>query len=464
MSSNLLKSLLKHRKDQKRPNWSQYSFKKQWEFITDPSDLKVALCTRRSGKTYSAGLYICKEAIDNPHTTYVYIAKTRSSAEAIFWHPVLKKLNRQLNLGIHFNDQKLMATFPNGSICYLVGTDSSYDDMTKLLGQAFRVAVIDEASKYTVANVHNLIFDILKPAMADYNGTIVMIGTPDNYVKSYFARVTQGLEPGWSIHGWTALDNPHMETQFQAEMDKLIENNPDVIHEAWFRQNYLKEWVVDTRALLYKSTPENVTQSLPKNVNDFTYSLGVVLSSKGYTAIAVMASSKSHRTAYVETAYKFENTDLYRAIEEINRIQRIYGDKLAFISCADASKKLAAQIRSRYSIPVREIDLKDKSAWLQLFTTELNHNFIKVIQKSADKLLEEWSTIIQDKRKPSVLIEDPNCEDFIATAALFAWSNCYNFHIETQTTYDDPMDEFWEAEEQRILEEQYPEDEFDDFY
>src|SRR5882762_7287069 len=67
------------------PQFLDPAFPAQTAFISDPSKLKVVLCTRRSGKSYGAGLYLYQQAYETPGASCLYIALTRDSAKKIMW-------------------------------------------------------------------------------------------------------------------------------------------------------------------------------------------------------------------------------------------------------------------------------------------------------------------------------------------------------------------------------------------
>jgi len=87
-------------------------------------------------------------------------------------------------------------------VIYLVGADSNEDERQKLLGQKFVLVVIDEAQAFGI-DLRQLVYGVLKPAVADYRGTIILTGTPGNPIKGLFFDVTNGREAGWSGHRWT---------------------------------------------------------------------------------------------------------------------------------------------------------------------------------------------------------------------------------------------------------------------
>ncbi len=447
------------------PDWFKSSFKQQTDFILDPAKLKAGHCTRRAGKSYGVGLYMCKEAYENPGVSIVYVGLTQDSALRIIWKDILQVIIKEFDLQAKFDPYKATVTFSNGAIIYITGADARADDMVKLLGQKFKLAVIDEWSKYRI-DVKALIYDVLKSAMADYQGTIVGIGTASNFVKSFAAQVTLGKVKGWSVHKWSALDNPHMVTQFQAEIDELLVNNPNAESEAWFKQNYRGEWIVDTEALIYKYQPFNIITEVPTVKSQYNYILGITLSFRGFTGFSVVAYTEGHPNAFVIETKRHDGMELFHVIEEAQRLNDIY--QFSIILCTDASKQLTEAIRLRYPINVQDVDIKDKSGLITLFNSELRSNNIKVLADNAD-LLEEWSSIIKDdrlavKNSPKI-IEHPLCHNFVADATLFAWQKCYNFYYNPTTQSEDPNDRYWDKKAEEIEQKsEIKRDDFAEFY
>jgi hypothetical protein len=196
-------------------------FPQQLNFVQDPAKLKALWCTRRASKSYTAGLYMVYECLTNPGINCLFIGLTRLSAKGIIWKDILKVINKKYDLGATFQGTELIMTFPNGSIIKLTGIDADEDEMDKELGKKYRLVCIDEASFYTI-NMNRLVYGVLKPAVADPNkhgdrGTICLMGTSSNFTKGLFYDITTGVEPGWSLHTWTAFDNPYVKKQWQEE-------------------------------------------------------------------------------------------------------------------------------------------------------------------------------------------------------------------------------------------------------
>src|SRR5579863_5532961 len=103
---------------------SKIAFPKQFEFIEDLHKLKALFCTRRAAKSYTGGLYMVKEALENDGCNCIYIGLTRQSAEGIVWKDIIKDIDKKHNLGMQFNASKLQATTRNGSILHVTGADA----------------------------------------------------------------------------------------------------------------------------------------------------------------------------------------------------------------------------------------------------------------------------------------------------------------------------------------------------
>ncbi len=75
------------------PDVLEYSFPQQKAFILDKSVQKALFCTRRSAKSFTAGLSLIYQAIHNPGCNCLFIGLTRDSAKLIIWKDILTVIN-----------------------------------------------------------------------------------------------------------------------------------------------------------------------------------------------------------------------------------------------------------------------------------------------------------------------------------------------------------------------------------
>jgi len=407
------------------PEFFDGKFMLQENFIQHPSKFKALFCTRRFGKSYTGGLYLVKTGFENPGCTVLFIGLTRDSAKRILWRDILKPLNRRFKLGLKFNETALSATFPNGSTIYLMGVDSSDDDKEKLLGQKYKLAVIDEAASYSI-DLRELVYGVLKPAMADLGGTIVMLGTPGNVTKSLFFDVTTGVEPGWHVVKATTFENPFMAKLWQQEIDELTKNQPYIIETPLYKQMYLGQWVIDTDALVYKFNSErNLYDTMPVYAtNDWQFVLGVDLGYEDDSAFVVVAFHEHDKVLYVADAFSAQHMDITDVANKIKEFKTKYNIYKVVVD--NANKQAVEEIQKRHQLPLIPADKTGKSDFIEIMNSELIQGHIKLQQAKCSRLADEWQNLVW-REKGIKREENPSCANHLADACLYAWRFCYNY-------------------------------------
>lgn len=446
-----------------KPNVLAQTFRQQLAFIKDPSRLKALFCTRRAAKSYTAGAYMVHECLANPGINCLFLGLTRASAEGIIWKDILKSLNLKLDLGLSFNETKLIATFPNGSVIYITGVDVDEDEMNKLLGKKYRLVCIDEASMYTI-DMQKLVYGILKPATADNRGTICMMGTASNFTRGLFYDITVHREPGWSLHTWTAHDNPHISKQWAEELEDISKNRPLFQETPLFRQWYLNEWVVDTEKLVYKFAPDrNLFKNRPENLdpNGWTYILGVDLGYEDDSAFVLCCFHDNDKTLYVLSSFNRKHMDV---TDVANRI-KVYRDDKSYpvskVIIDGANKQAVEEIQRRHGVALEAADKTGKSDFIEIMNGELIQAKIK-IKDTLVTLTQEmmglvWKTTADKIDLPRK--EHPALPNHLCDALLYAWRFCYQYMAEaapqkiivgSREWYAKQADNIWDREREHL--------------
>lgn len=430
-------------------------FKKQNHFINDSSRLKAALCTRRAGKSYGAGLYLFQEALANPGVSCLYIALTRDSAKKIMVKDVLSTINRKFKIGAILNKTELTYSLRNGSVIYLLGADADEQEKEKLLGQKYKLVVIDESASYSI-DLRDLVYRILKPAMADLRGTIVLIGTPGNITRGLYFDITTGVEPGWSVHKWSALDNPHIKEEIQSEMDELIASNPLIEETPLWKQMYLGEWFIDKDKLVYKySDLKNRAIDLPKLKGraEWRYVLGVDLGFEDASAFSVCAYNEYDPTLYVVNTFKKTKMDVTDVADQIKELQKIYPIHKFIVD--GANKQAVEEIKKRHEIPLEAAEKSGKVDFIEIMNSEMIQGKIKIIVPGdIGGLIGEWQTLVWDEKSKKKQ-ENPACPNHLADATLYAWRYCYTylsqkFYHKPSPNSQESVDAFWDKEAEKL--------------
>lgn len=422
------------------PTFGDPSFTEQQAFLDDPSALRVVLCTRRAGKSYGAGLALFRAAFARDGVSCLYVALTRASAKRILWKDVLKTIDREKRLGCRFNETELSVTLPNGSVIYLLGMDADEGEKEKALGQKFASVVIDEAASFSI-DLRELVYGVLKPAVADYRGQISMIGTPGNLKRGLFYDLTEGQDPGqpgrwerggWSGHRWSARNNPHMASKWAAEVSELLAANPRFEETPLFRQHYLGQWVVDDDARVYKFDParNGYRGELPPvfGRGRWHYVVGLDLGFADSTAWVVAAYHDNDRRLHIVEALKADGLDVTDVAQRTRSILGRYEVDRVVID--GANKQAVEELRRRHDLPLTTADKTGKAEFIEILNGDLIVGNVRVNLDGAAVLVDEWAGLVWDTRVQGRRVEHPACPNHASDAALYAWRHCYAYLAE----------------------------------
>lgn len=448
------------------PNILEHAFPKQIEFIKHPAKKKALFCTRRSAKSFTAGLYLVYTALKYPSSNCLFIGLTRGSAEAIVWKDILKVINEKYNLGGIPNETKLRMAFPNGSVIYLTGVDVDENEMKKLLGQKFKLVCIDEASMYSIS-LQNLI-DLIEPATVDQLGDIAMFGTASDFPRGIFYEVTNGAMPDWKLFRWSAHDNPYVSKQWQAKLDEIATLRPLYMETPQFKQWYLNQWVIDHEKLVYRfDMARNLVRAIPHlPFNGWTFVLGVDTGWEDDSAFVLTAYHINDPYLYVPRIFKKKKMTFDDVILKINEF---VADKDGMaphkIVIDGANKQGVESMRQRSNLPFEYADKQDKVTFIELCNSDLIQSRIKILDTPENRpLWEEMSSLVWVTEGGKIKFpkkEHPTLPNHLCDAFLYSWRCGWHYAAQpvpkkivkgSREWYQEQSENIWEREREHLEE------------
>lgn len=429
------------------------TFKAQASFVDDQSTYIAALCTRRAGKSMAVAIKLIKEAMSLPGCNVLYLALTRDSARSILWKDCIKAIDSKYQFGMKFNETLLEAKLSNGSVIKLSGADANAKEMEKILGSKFRFIAIDEAGSFN-QDMRVLVYEMLKPCTIDYNGSIALIGTPHFRTNGLFFDVTEGQEPGWSVHKWTTFDNPYMEENFSKEIEEIKRLRPLYMSTPAFKRMYLGQWFIDLSKLVYKYQEDlNDLEAIEENSETWSYVLGVDLGYSPDPSAFVLGCYRDHDpNLYIVSTYSQTEMIISAVAEKIKDYLRAYPRIRIVI---DASNKQAVEeMRQRWGLPIQAAEKQGKAAFIELMNSSMLQGFIKVVGKENEAIKEEWRNLVwldKDTKRE----EDPSCSNHLADAALYMWREAYNYLSKPKERSvdiygEESIHEYWKKQEEQL--------------
>ena len=444
------------------------AFEKQRAFIADPRKLKALFCTRRSAKSYTAGIYLTIEALLNPGCNCLFVGLTRQSAKSIIWKDILRVINDRFKIGAQPHLTELAWLFPNGSIIKVVGADTDEEEMNKLLGAKYRLVCIDEASMYTIS-LSNLVYGVLKPAMTDPNlrgerGTICLMGTASNFTRGIFYDITTHREPGWSVHTWSAHDNPYVAKQWQEELDEIQTQRPLYMETPQFKQWYLNKWVVDEEKLVYKfNETKNLYDKLPLKPLGWTYILGIDTGWDDDNAFVLCGYHENDPTLYIIRTFNKPKMTFPEVVDKINEFMSHPTQSPCKVIIDGANKQGVESMRVRSSIPFEYADKQSKNDFIEMLNGDLVQAKIKINREECRPLIDEMMSLVWKTDGDKIVIpkrEHPSLRNHLCDATLYAWRCGFHYNAApveikypkySKAWYDQQADNVWEQERDKLI-------------
>lgn len=424
----VIEELIRRKEQKAKFSFEELLFGKQREFVESPAKRKVAVCSRRAGKTHAIVVLCIITALKHDDCHIPYITRTRAQAKRNVWG-VFKALDKKYNLKLKFNNNELTVYFPNGSMVFLTGADDEAAIET-MRGDKYPLAVIDEAQSFK-PYIKTLIEDILEPALMDYDGVLVLTGTPNASCMGYFYNAdhqkVMEYEDGeqedyseWESFHWTVLDNP-----FIPEKRKLtfLERKKRSIPASTYAREYEGRWVRDESGLVFRLNPHiNIISGwTPIAGDEWEYTLGMDFGYNDSTAFTVFAyNEKKGQTVLVESFKKRELIPsacavIVQALAQKYDFTRMVGDT------GGLGKGYVEEMRQTYGLPIDVAAKADKRGNIELINGAFRSGTLLIDRARNRELLNEIALLQWDDER---LMPDPRYEDHLCDAMLYGWRAC----------------------------------------
>ncbi len=401
-----------------------YCFDEQLAFILDAAKFKTAVCSRRAGKTVACAADLVNTALAEIGDV-AYITLNRRTAKRIIWKELIK-INRDFNLSAEIDKTDLSITFPNGNTIYVSGAKDS-EEIEKFRGVALRKIYIDECQSFR-SYIKEFVEDVLENCLTDYDGSLILIGTPGPVPAGYFYDATNAPD-GWSHHHWTMHNNPHILAKSGKAADKIIAERAKrrgvPLNDPSIRREYFGEWVKDDDALVFKFNPQkNIATTLPA-ISDLTYVFGVDIGFKDADAIAVLGYNFKDQNVYLVEEVVTRKQDITDLVNQLIPLIEKYKPVKMVMDAGALGKKIQAEIQTRHQLPLEAADKHRKFEYIKLLNDDLRTSKFKAVP--ATQFEEDCQLVVWDYDDPTKPVISDRYHTDVGDAVLYAWRECKHF-------------------------------------
>lgn len=356
-------------------------FDKQKAFNDDPARFKVAVTSRRAGKTTLAASRLIDAAEKSPNTYCPYIALTRDSAKRIMW-PTLTQMNFEYGLNAKLHESSLSLELPNQSTIFIVGADSP-NFIDRLRGAKYKRVAIDEAQGFG-DHIHQLIDEVITPALIDLNGDLDLYGTPNPIPKGFFYDISQH-DRGFKCFTWNIFNNPHIPNKDQF-IQELLNKKGWTQNHPTFQREWLGLWAQDASHQLFDfdETKNAMTATLDRPL----IVIGIDFGYDDKTAICVLEYSLTQKRVHVKRSFARSRLILSEIASILTQLIEQYQPVKIVADTGGLGKAMAEELKQRHFLNIHPAKKTDKAARINALNDALRTQQL-TIDKAQRSLIAE---------------------------------------------------------------------------
>lgn len=412
----------------------------QLEYCKDPSRRRVITGGRRSGKTEAVIADLIATAIEGGDC--VYISLTRRLAKRTVWKR-LKARARKLGLSFTTNESELRLDLAGGGCVELGGADDK-DSIERYRGPDYALVVIDECGSQNPLLLRDLVTDVLRPALMDHRGRLVLAGTPGPTLEGYWYAVSSEVARAQpSVYCWTLHDNPIFEGRAEEELDAVIEENAA---EGWtrthvsFRREYLGRWIKDKSVLVYPYEKDtNAVEGLPKltpkgwGLDDGQWRRVIAVdvgTTENAMAFAVWTGHRGLPYNYLVHAEAHTGMLIPQLAERLRQLKEEYPRARIIMDAGGMGAAHAKELRAIYGLSIIAAVKTEKASAITVMREMLMAGRVKVLTlPSLDGVRAEWSVLGWDDKH---LQHNPNQADHYSDACLYGLRHLKSWRLDQE--------------------------------
>jgi hypothetical protein len=379
---------------QNRFDLKKVLFKEQLEVTESDAKNLVVVTSRRAGKSTMIAAYLLTCAMKTPESVHLYVSLTKASARNIIW-AMLTRMIEDYSLPFTYNEHTLSIKGSNRSRILIEGAHDQ-NSIERLRGMALHTAVIDEAQSFPTSLATSLVSEIIAPSLKDYDGKMMLAGTPCVTGKSVLALAWNGDKPykGYTKYHWNVTHNikfPRFVNGVSTPDTYLKEIRDETGYketDGGYIREFIGKFTNDSDSLVYGFDEDRDTCDELPSGHEWNY---IVAADAGYVdsdAILCLAFSYTHRIAYVVECYSEAGQDFSSFAEKIAEFNDKYKPIDTIIDPAGGGKKVVEELNSRYRINARAAEkYNPKVTGTAIVASEFRREGLKVLNNDTTQLL-----------------------------------------------------------------------------
>jgi hypothetical protein len=397
---------------------------------------------RGGGKSFAHVGRFHSVSAAHPRCSSVFVTISAERSRDILF-PAVWKFNDTYGTCIEEKRGDGLFEWPNGYKLLYRGC-KDINECNKRRGTPWVMAAWDEAASINQGLLEYDIHECVEPRLMDYNGIWSISGTPGPVPQGYWYDLSSGDDPLQPLFCWDARHNPHMPNvlKFFSETLQRMQGVPDrskwpphassvldlindpqcwKILPASFVREYLAQWILDLKAIIYKITPKNSYAEFPIKPDYWTIGIDLGAHSEedpdlDHAAVSVCASHSSLPFIWCPESHKLSDVTVDSLAAYVCQLLVKYPGATCHIDGTSAGKLIENTLK-KMGIPIQCADKAKKLRRIQLVQSAIRSGNLQLhIRECMDLRNEATALVWNDKRDD----HSPKCDDDAWDSLLYA--------------------------------------------
>jgi len=418
---------------------------KQRAFVEDQSRRKVAICSRRAGKSHGILAWLIDGALSDAGGLSVYVARSKGDARRILQPAIDHFTTRYPELRLRLREidgQLLLVVGLTRHSIWLAGCKDA-SEVGKFRGSKYKRVAIDESQEYG-SFLRELVTDAFEPALIDKAGHLLLAGTPSPIPAGLFYEASTGDgTPQWPTHHWTIFDNPHIPNAAE-EVKLFCETYGLNEQSATYQREYLGQWVRDEGALVYPFSAILNGVAAEQVPGGLRYILGVDIGFIDATAFTIAATRTGFPEIWILRSWKRSGLIPAAVAGHVEAFRAEFGPALQIVvDEGGMGKGYAEEMRQRYGIGCIAAEKTKKRAYQEIVAGELRSGTIRIVTRECSQLIDEMCLL---QWGPGRAAEDQRFENHSCDSLLYSVRAARAWYQPELEPPKEGTPEWWKAE------------------
>ncbi len=223
----------------------------------------------------------------------------------------------------------------------------------------------------------------------------------------------------WTVFNWSTFENPYVGSEWRAEIDEMVRNNPKVLEQPIIRRHYFGEWAEDANQNVYAYSDEKNLADKWEPMEGDLFGMATDFGWDDGQGFCIGCWNPARPDFWVLESFKQSNMPLADALKRMEKYQERYPGLLMWGD--PARKQLYMEMAIRFGACVNIAQKDEKHDFIDLLNHDLLMGRVKIVKTGNEQLIDELRSLKRLVKEDGTWVEHPRQPNDCCDTLLYVW-------------------------------------------